>query len=81
MPQDPIDNSRQQSEQDGYRDRQEPARRPIDAGAGAFGRSTSRRLHKQGDQRASKRAQTALRDIAVRRWDSAMLHKLYHGVK
>ena len=30
------------------------------------------RLHEQGEQRASKRAQTALRDIAVRRWDSAM---------
>ena len=26
----------------------------------------------QGEERASKRAQTALRDIAVRRWDSAM---------
>ncbi len=37
-----------------------------------LGRNSSRRLHEQGDQRASKRAQTALRDIAVRRWDSAM---------
>ena len=30
------------------------------------------RLLEQGDQGASKRAQTALRDIAVRRWDSAV---------
>src|SRR5207247_10256667 len=31
-------------------------------------------------ERAPKRAQTALRDTAVRRWDSANA-KLYHGVK
>src|SRR5262249_6370515 len=29
-------------------------------------------LHEQGEQRASKRAQTTLRGMAVRRWDSAM---------
>ena len=29
-------------------------------------------LKRQGKERASKRAQTALRDIAVRRWDSAI---------
>src|SRR5262249_50557498 len=33
--------------------------------------STRRPLHEQGKQRASKRAQTTLRDMAVRRWDSA----------
>ena len=37
----------------------------------ALGHSAALRLLEQGEQGASKRAQTALRQIAVRRWDSA----------
>src|SRR5882762_1641005 len=51
-----------------------------DARARAFGCNPTGRLRKQGEGEASKRAQTALRDIAVRRWDSAIAG-LYHGVK
>ncbi len=38
----------------------------------AVGRRSAWRLLKQGEQRASKRAQTTLRDVSVRRWDSAI---------
>src|SRR5450631_4900355 len=42
-------------------------------GARAFGyRSPLRLLQQQGEPRVSKRAQTTLRDRAVRRWDSAI---------
>jgi hypothetical protein len=53
---------------------------PDDARTRAFERNPARRLLEQGEREASKRAQTALRDIAMRRWDSANA-KLYHGVK
>src|SRR5438093_1345286 len=49
------------------------ARNEIDdARTGALRQSPGWCLHEQGDQRATERAQTALRDIAVRRWDSAI---------
>src|SRR5262249_44193029 len=35
-----------------------------DRRAGTFGRNSALRLQEQGDERASKRAQTALRDVA-----------------
>src|SRR6185312_537448 len=47
-----------------YRKRGRSRQETDDAGAGAFRYSSGRRLHEQGDQRASERAQTALRDIS-----------------
>src|SRR5438552_9188406 len=75
----PGNNREQREEQKNYLcGRARPCQQPDDAG-GIVGRGVSLGLQEQGKGHPSKRAQPGLRNIAVRRWDSAMVHTIAHA--